>query len=149
MGTEEENTYTVQDHLAAQFKFDIPKAALKAKLIDRDLEPETEYTADFRNDGESMKKFSLAYADMIKWFVLGMSKKNNSSDSDNGWTHSGGGYEIDDTDRKLLIDEANAIYKKFEPASVIKSGTTFRMSSFGIQPANYDIAGFPIPHIID
>lgn len=148
METEANSTYTVQDHLAAQFKFAIPKAALYAKLIDRDLDPKAEYDDEFKQTEGNKDKFRLAYADIIKWFVLGMSKKNNTSDSDNGWTHSGGGYEIDDTDRKLLMAEANAIYKELEPESVFKSKTTFRMNSFGIQHANYDMGGNPLPHII-
>lgn len=148
METEVNSTYTVQDHLAAQFKFAIPKAALYAKLIDRNLDPKAAYDDEFRNGEENRNKFRLAYADIIKWFVLGASKKNNTSDSDNGWSHSGGGYEIDDTDRKLLIAEANSIYKELEPESVFKNKTTFRMNSFGIQHANYDMGGNPLTHII-
>lgn len=148
METEVNSTYTVQDHLAAQFKFAIPKAALYAKLIDRNLDPKAAYDDEFRNGEENKKKFRLAYADIIKWFVLGASKKNNTSDSDNGWSHSGGGYEIDDTDRKLLMAEANSIYKELEPESVFKVKTTFRVNSLGVKHANYDMEGNPLPHII-
>lgn len=144
--TEENSTYTVLDYLASSVKFGIPKKALYAKMIDRDLDPEAEYSYDFKQHNNN--KIRLVYADMIKWFVVGMSKKNNTSDSDNGWSHAGGGYEIDDTDRKILIAEANAIYKELEPASVIKSKSTFRMNSFGTQHCNYDAAGNPLPHII-
>lgn len=148
MKTGVNSTYTVQDHLAASVKFSVPRQALYARLIDRDLDPDTEYDYDFRQQKENKEKFRLAYADVIKWFVLGMSKKNNTSDGDNGWSHSGGGYEIDDKDRKLLMAEANAIYQELEPKSVFKSKTVFRMNSFGIQHANYDAAGNPLPHII-
>lgn len=135
-------TYTVLDYLAAKVKFDIPKKAMIAIFHDRGIEPDTAFTD---RDADATR---LAYADMLKWFVLGASKKNNTSDTDNGWTHSGGGYEIDDEDRKLLIAEANAIYKELEPESQIRNKTTFRMNSFGIQHANYDMAGNPLPHII-
>lgn len=130
------------DYLPAKVKFDIPKAAMLAIFADRDVDPATPY-ADA--DKGALR---LAYADMLKWFVLGGSKENNTSDTDNGWTHSGGGYELDDTDRNLLIKEANAIYDELEPTSVIKNKTTFKIMSFGIRHADYDVTGNLIPHII-
>lgn len=142
MNDKVETVYTVMDYLPAKVKFDIPKAAMLVILADRDVDPATPY-ADA--DKGALR---LAYADMLKWFVLGGSKENNTSDTDNGWTHSGGGYELDDTDRKLLIKEANAIYDELEPTSVIKNKTTFKIMSFGIRHADYDVAGYPIPHII-
>ena len=137
-----ETVYTVMDYLPAKVKFDIPKAAMLAILADRGVVSTIPY-ADADKDA-----LRLAYADMLKWFVLGGSKENNTSDTDNGWMHSGGGYELDDTDRKLLIKEANAIYDELEPTSVIKNKTTFKIVSFGIRHADYDVTGNPIPHII-
>lgn len=142
MNDKVETVYTVMDYLPAKVKFDIPKAAMLAILADRGVEPAIPY-ADA--DKGALR---LAYADMLKWFVLGGSKQNNTSETDNGWTHSGGGYELDDTDRKLLIKEANAIYDELEPTSVIKNKTTFKIMSFGIRHADYDVTGNPIPHII-
>lgn len=143
MSTEASSTYTVFDYLAARVKFSIPKAALTAILADRDMDSDAAYS-----DKRGSDELRLAYADMLKWFVVGPSKRNNTSDTDNGWTHSGGGYELDDDDKKLLIKEANAIYDELEPDSAIKSKTTFRMMSFGIQHANYDTGGNPLPHVI-
>jgi len=137
-----ETVYTVMDYLPAKVKFDIPKAAMLAILADRGVVSTIPY-ADADKDA-----LRLAYADMLKWFVLGGSKENNTSDTDNGWMHSGGGYELDDTDRKLLIKEANAIYDELEPTSVIKNKTTFKIVSFGIRHADYDVTDNPIPHII-
>lgn len=142
MNDKVETVYTVMDYLPAKVKFDIPKAAMLAIFADRDVDPATPYA-----DADKVA-LRLAYADMLKWFVLGGSKENNTSDTDNGWTHSGGGYELDDTDRKLLIKEANAIYDELEPASVIKNKTTFKIMSFGIRHADCDVTGNPIPHII-
>lgn len=139
---ETNSTYTVFDYLAARVKFGIPRKALFAICADRGIEPSTAF-AD--RDADSVR---LAYADMLKWFVIGPSKKNNVSDTDNGWSHSGGGYELTADDRKLLIKEANAIYDELEPESVIKSKSTFRMDSFGIRHADYDAIGNPLPHII-
>lgn len=142
MNDKVETVYTVMDYLPAKVKFDIPKAAMLAILADRGVEPTMPYVDA---DKSSLR---LAYADIIKWFVVGHSKQNNTSDTDNGWTHSDGGYELDDTDRRILIKEANAIYDELEPASAIKNKTAFKIMSFGIRQADYDATGNPIPHII-
>lgn len=142
MNDKVETVYTVMDYLPAKVKFDIPKAAMLAILADRGVEPTMPYV-----DAEK-SSLRLAYADIIKWFVVGHSKQNNTSDTDNGWTHSGGGYELDDTDRRILIKEANAIYDELEPASAIKNKTAFKIMSFGIRQADYDATGNPIPYII-
>lgn len=143
-GKENKTSYTILDYLPAKVKFGIPRKAMLAILTDRDIDPATEMSNDVR-DADNTR---LAYADMLRWFVIGQSKKTNTSDTDNGWTHSGGGYELDEDDKRRLIREANAIYEKLEPESVIKSKSTFRMMSFGVQHANYDISGNPLPHII-
>lgn len=142
MNDKVETVYTVMDYLPAKVKFDIPKAAMLAILADRGVEPSMPYV-----DAEK-SSLRLAYADIIKWFVVGHSKQNNISDTDNGWTHSGGGYELDETDRRILIKEANAIYDELEPASAIKNKTAIKIMSFGIRQADYDATGNPIPHII-
>lgn len=142
MSEEVNSAYTVFDYLAARVKFDIPMAALLAILADRGIESDTAYTD---KDADATR---LAYADMLKWFVLGPNKRNNTSDTDNGWTHTGGGYELDDEGRKLLIKEANAIYDELEPDSVIKVKSTFRMRSYGVKPANISMDGEPLPHVV-
>ena len=80
--------------------------------------------------------------------VLGPSKVNNTSDSDNGWTHSGGGYDMSDEDRSEMKAEANAIYAELEPESMLKKKSTFRVVSNGIKRVNYSPFGEPLPHTI-
>lgn len=139
--TETTTVLSVEDYLYGKVKFNIPAGAMASILADRKLMGETAY-AD--SDTTSVR---LAYADLLKWFLLGHSKQNNVSDTDNGWSHSGGGYELDSEDKKLLKAEANAIYDELEPSSAIKGKPTFKMSSFGVQRANLDVAGNPLPHI--
>ena len=93
-------------------------------------------------------KARLAYADTLKWFILGPGKVNNTSDADNGWSHSEGGFDISDEDRKNMTAEANAIYAELEPSSMLKRKSTFRMHSHGIKRATLDMGGIPQPHII-
>ena len=120
----------------------MPMKALLGIMYDRELENEIDLEACDKD------KVRLAYADMLKWFVLGPSKVNNTSDSDNGWTHSGGGYDMSDNDRSEMKAEANAIYAELEPDSMLKKKSTFRVTSNGVKRANYSPCGEPLPHII-
>lgn len=135
-------TYTVADYLSGKVKFSVNDEALRPILLDRGLDLDIQY-------GDADKStLRLAYADILKWFVLGASKVNNTSDSDNGWSHSGGGYELSDTDRRELKEEANAIYQELEPSSVFKSQSSFKIVSHGIKRATYTPYGMPLGHVI-
>jgi hypothetical protein len=134
--------YTVEDYILAKVKFEVPADALCPIFIDREIDAKSPVTDCGRD------KVRLAYADLLKWMVLGPSKFNNTSDTDNGWTHSSGGYLLTSDDIKELKNEANAIYAELEPSSVFGRKTTFRMNSGGIKRANVDLAGNPLPHII-
>ena len=138
----EMNIYTVNDYLINKVKFEMPMKALLGIMHDRELENGIDLEACDKD------KVRLAYADMLKWFVLGPSKVNNTSDSDNGWTHSGGGYDMSDNDRSEMKAEANAIYAELEPGSMLKKKSTFRVTSHGVKRANYSPWGVPLPHII-
>lgn len=138
----EMNIYTVNDYLINKVKFEMPMKALLCIMHDRELENGTDLNACDKD------RVRLAYADMLKWFVLGPSKVNNTSDSDNGWTHSGGGYDMSDNDRSEMKAEANAIYAELEPDSMLKKKSTFRVTSHGVKRANYSPWGEPLPHII-
>ncbi len=139
---EDVKVLVVGDYLVSKVKFGVPEDSVKAILVDRNLDYDTPFM-DSEKD-----TVRLAYADMLKWLVLGPRKLNNTSDSDNGWTHSGGGYELSDDDISELKAEANAIYAELEPTSELKKKSTFRMSSHGIKRANRTLWGEPLPHVI-
>lgn len=134
--------YSVSDYLINKVKYEMPRKTLLGIMFDRGLEDGVSL-ADCDKD-----KLRLAYADMLKWFVLGPSKVNNTSDSDNGWTHSGGGYELSDADKSSMKAEANAIYAELEPESALKKRCSFRISSHGVKRANKTTYGMPLPHIV-
>ena len=139
--SEVEKAYTVEDYILAKVKFEVPVDALYPIFIDRGFEKSTPIIDC------DMDKVRLAYADLLKWMILGPSKVNNTSDTDNGWTHSSGGYQLSQDDIKELKSEANAIYKKLEPESVFGRKSAFRINSGGIMRANIDASGNPLPHI--
>ena len=133
--------YTAIDYLGNKVKFDVPRNTIIGILADRGIDPSDEYVD---SDKDTMR---LAYADLLKWFLLGPSKVNNTSDSDNGWTHAGGGYDMSDDDRAEMRAEANAIYNELEPGSTLKKKSTFRIISHGVKRASYSPWGSPLPHI--
>jgi hypothetical protein len=138
----ETNAYTVLDYLANKVNFEVYRETVIGILSDRGVDPSDMYVD---SDKDTMR---LAYADLLKWFLLGPSKVNNTSDSDNGWTHSGGGYDMSDDDRAEMKAEANAIYKELEPGSMLKKKSSFRIISHGVKRASYSPWGGPLPHLI-
>lgn len=139
---EEVKTLSIGDYLVNKVKFEVPEDSVKVILVDRGLDYDTAHADCDKNT------VRLAYADLLKWIVLGPSKFNNTSDTDNGWTHSGGGYELSDEDISELKAEANAIYAELEPESALKRKSAFRMTSHGIKKANRTLCGEPMPHVI-
>lgn len=130
MESAEKKMFTAGDWLAAKVKFGVPDETIEAVLAERGAEPCTPY-ADCERDA-----LRLAYADILRWMVLGPGKVNNDTDSDNGWSHTSGGYDMSDGDRAELKAEANAIYRELEPGSVLKNRPTFRMRTHGVKRAN-------------
>lgn len=134
--------HTLEDALFSKVRFSIPEDTVRTILIERALDGNMAYVdanpADVR----------LAYADILKWIVLGPSKMNNTSDSDNGWSHTEGGFEISERDRVELKAEANAIYAELEPGSMIKKKSSFRITSHGVKRADFSVFGCPFTHII-
>lgn len=137
--------YTIEDYLLGKVKFDVPAAAVTPILFDRGMvgcQPVADLTDDDR------KTLRLCYADLLKWLVIGPSKVNNTSDSDNGWTHTGGGYELSDDDIAALKAEANAIYDELEPGSTFAKKATFKIASHGVMRASRTVSGDYLPHVI-
>lgn len=136
------NVYTVGDWLFGCVNFAVPSDAVDYICMNRHVAPTASYN-DFiqRDDNTDIR---LLKADLYKWIVLGPGKVNNTSDSDNGWSHSDGGYTMSEADKRLLLDEANAIYEELEPESVFAK-KKIRMRSAGIMPAYRDTDGRPLP----
>lgn len=134
--------HTLEDALFSKVRFSIPEDTVRTILIERALDGNMAYVDANPTD------VHLAYADILKWLVLGPSKMNNTSDSDNGWSHTEGGFEISERDRTELKAEANAIYAELEPSSMLKKKSSFRITSHGVKRADLSAFGCPLPHII-
>ncbi len=121
-----EAPYTVAQHVGGLVKYDVPRSVMMSLMAERGIS----FSAQYCDTDKA--KVRLLYADVLKWFVLGPSKMNNTTDSDNGWTHAGGGYELTAEDKSDMKAEANAIYAELEPGSEIKRKVTFKVKSYGI-----------------
>ena len=128
---------TVGDYLFGCVNFAVSDETVTHISLERGIEPDTEKSSVEENTLRLMK------ADLYKWIVLGPSKVSDTKDQDNGWAHSGGGYSLSKEDKKLFMDEANAIYEELEPKSVFGKKKV-RMRSAGIMPTYYDTDGTPI-----
>ena len=133
--------YTIGEYLKGKVKCGVTIEALRAILADRGLSVDIPYGDADRDT------LRLCYADILKWYILGASKVNNTSDTDNGWTHSGGGYELSDEDISSLKSEANAIYQELEPESALRRKSRFRMQSYGVRRADTTLYGDNLPHV--
>ena len=129
---------TVGDWLFGCVNFAVPEETVVHISEDRG------FPVDTPRDDVDKDSLQLMKADLLKWIVLGPGKVNNTSDSDNGWSHSDGGYTLSEYDKRLLKDEANEIYGELEPESVF-GRKKVRMRSAGIMPAYRDTDGTPLP----
>ena len=141
-GTDNMGALTVEDALLSKVKYGVPAEAMRTILVERGLDGGADYAGCERD------KARLAYADMLKWLVLGPSKVNNQTDSDNGWSHTEAGYELTSDDISRLKAEANAIYEELEPGSMLKKRSTFRIASHGVKRANIGEDGAWMAHVI-
>lgn len=129
---------TVGDYLFGCVNFALPDDAVNHVASERNIPVNLDSSVVDRDTKRLMK------ADLYKWIILGPGKVNDEKDSDNSWSHSGGGYTLSKEDKKLFMDEANAIYTELEPESVFGKKKV-RMRSAGIMPAYRDTDGEPLP----
>jgi hypothetical protein len=140
MSASSENTAvrTVGEWLFGCVNFAVPGDAVTNITEDRGVDE----TA--AKDSVETNTLRLMKADLYKWIILGPGRVTDTKDQDNGWAHAGGGYTLSKDDKKMLMDEANAIYEELEPSSVFGK-KKIRMRSAGIMPAYRDTDGTPLP----
>lgn len=133
--------YTIVEYLAGMVNFEVPESAMKAICAKRGIDMTAAY------DTVEEKPRRLAEADIYVWIALGATRVTAVSDSDNGWTHTGMGYTLSETDKKRLLSMANAIYEEYGEDTV-KAKTTIKVGSYGVMHAYRTPDGDVLPHII-
>lgn len=138
----ENNVRTAEDYVFGCVNFAVPQEAVDHILSEREITSSKPYEELEKKDKDLLK------ADLYVWICMGPSKVDSTSDSDNGWKHSEGGYTLSDDDKDRMLAVAKAIYEKYDE-EYIDDSVSVAISSFGIQPCDYDEAGIPLPHIVD
>ena len=92
------------------------------------------------------KTRDLLKADLYVWICMGASKVDSVSDSDNGWSHKGGGYTLSEADKRRMLDWANDIYDEYDEPLVGKKNAIVMISN-GIRRAHETFCGDPLPRI--
>ena len=129
---------TVGDFLFGCVNFAVPDDTVIGIAKERNFSV-NDNADDIGKDNKRLMK-----ADLYKWIVMGPGRVTDTKDQDNGWAHAGGDYTLSEFDKKLMMDEANAIYAELEPESVFGK-KKIRMRSAGIMPAYRDLDGTPLP----
>lgn len=137
-----ENTgRTLRDYIFGCVNFSVPDEAADYILDERQLKGDKLLS-------ETDKKIrDLLKADLYVWICLGPTKVDSTSDSDNGWKHSEGGYTLSDEDKDRMLACAKAIYDMYDEEYLDFDSVSVHVSSFGIMPCDYNEAGIPLPHI--
>lgn len=137
------NVYTAEDYLFGCVNFSVPADGARSILVNRGIAKSTLASELTVKDKELLK------ADLFVWICLGPSKVSSTSDSDNGWSHSGGGYTLSDDDKDRMLNYAYAIYDKYDEEIPFDDRANISVSSHGIMHCDYDCSGNPLPHTID
>lgn len=137
----ENKIYTAEDYLFGCVNFEVPSEAVTYILACRGIVGGTPFMELEQRDKR------LLLADLYVWICNGVSRMDSTSDTDNGWSHKGGGYTLTDADKERMLDAANAIYEEYDEESLLDDSVKVRVDSFGISHCDYD--PFPTPHIVE
>ena len=156
----EKKVRTVRDYVFGCVNFQISDETAEHICDERGIDPDKTFdelfpkpeadapdaVADDENVIEPKRTKELLKADLYVWICMGPTKVNSTSDSDNGWSHSEGGYQLTDEDKDRMLAYAKSIYEKYDEEFDYDDSVEVNVSSFGIQPCDYNEAGIPLPH---
>jgi hypothetical protein len=155
----EKKKRTVRDYVFGCVNFQISDETAECICDERGIDPDktfdelfpkpTEDATDVVSEEENLepkRTKELLKADLYVWICMGPTKVNSTSDSDNGWSHSEGGYQLTDEDKDRMLAYAKTIYDKYGEEFDYDDSVEVTVISFGIQPCDYNEAGIPLPH---
>lgn len=141
-GNIDSGVYTAKGYLSGCVNFPVPDEAAEHILMNRGVDSDAE-SSDLDTETKELLK-----ADLYVWFCMGPSRVGAVSDSDNGWSHSDGGYTLSESDKERMLDYANAIYEKYDEESPVDDSVTVDISSYGVMHCDFDGSGNPLPHTV-
>lgn len=96
-----------EEYLRGLVGLDVTDAALKSILAKRGIECGSLY------DSVTTRLRDLCTADLYMWCANQPSIKGTIKDADGGWSHSEGGSQVFETDKKHFRKLAYGIYKRY------------------------------------
>lgn len=122
-----ENERTVLDWLCDVVNFPVSVGAASDILIGRGVDPNVGI-----NEVEKKDK-DLCKADLYVWLCTSPTRRGDTQDSDNSWSHKEGGFTLSKDDKDRLMAMANNIYDMYEEEPIGKR--VIKLQSFGIRKA--------------
>ena len=136
----EKKVRTVRDYVFGCVNFQISDETAECICDERGIDPDktfdelfpkpTEDAADVVSEEENLepkRTKELLKADLYVWICMGPTKVNSTSDSDNGWSHSEGGYQLTDEDKDRMLAYAKTIYDKYGEEFAMRQASHFHM----------------------
>ena len=129
----EENEYKLADWLADTVQFPVSAGLVRAIFAKRNV------SFDILYSDANGQLVDLLYADLlVKIAEDTPDRLGATTDSDNGWEHSDGGYTISEKTKKTLKAKANKIYKKYgEPTAGVEQ--TWNINQGGIHRRRFPV----------
>ena len=134
-----DTSYTIADYLLGCVDIDVPRETIVRICLDRDIDI-CENAADIDKNVRDLCK-----ADLFVWMVTGVSRRGTVTDTDNGWTHSDGGFTFTDEDKARFLSMANKIYDDNGEDTIGR--TKAKVFSYGIKRSNVSPDGTRLPYI--
>lgn len=122
-----EDTRTVLDWLCDVVNFPVSEGAAKDIIVERGVDPSSSVTDVDKRDKD------LCKADLYVWLCTSPTRRGDTQDSDNSWSHKEGGFTLSADDKNRLMAMANNIYDMYEEEPVCKR--VIKLQSFGIRKA--------------
>ena len=136
-----EKTYTIADWLCGRVGLAVPDENIASLCFSRSVEPDSA-CSEIDERGRDLLEADLLVHIATTW----ANKMNNTSDSDNGWSHSEGGYTLTDDDKERMLARARSLYEKWDEEMPLDDNAKVSVTSFGIRHCDFDASDWPLPH---
>lgn len=131
----EKSKDTMACWLAGTVNFPVSESLVHSVLLERSVADEMDYS----DVNEQVR--DLCKADLCSRIALTSPyRQGATTDSDNGWEHSDGGYTLTDENVDSLLAQANEIYEKYGlPTKSRKKRVEIRIVHGGIYQRKYPL----------
>lgn len=135
-------SYTIADWLCGRVGLPVADENITSLCVSRGIEQSQPF-ASVDERGRDLLEADLLVHIATTW----ANRIGSTTDKDNGWEHTDGGYTLTADDKDRMLARARALYEKWDEEIPFDDDVKITVSSFGIMPCNYNECGIPLPHI--